>query len=52
MKWNYVTLIVVLLLFAVNSILTFYPPHKPIFYDKNIEAYGLDEGTGDQDHDH
>lgn len=49
---NYVTLIIVLVLFTVNSILTFYPPHKQIFYDKNIEAYGLDEGTGDHDHDH
>lgn len=48
---NYVTLVIVLVLFTVYSILTFYPPHKPIFYDKNIEAYGLEEGTGDHDHD-
>lgn len=50
--WKYVALVIVLVLFTVNTIFTFYTPHKPIFYDKNIEAYGLDEGTGDDDHGH
>lgn len=47
---KYAALVIVLVLFTLYSILTFYPPHKPIFYDKNIESYGLDEGTGEQGH--
>jgi len=49
---KYATIVIFLVLFTSYSILTFYTPHAQIFYDKNIEAYGLDDGTGDDDHDH
>lgn len=50
-KLNYAVLVLTLVLFTSYAILTFFPPEKPIFYDKNIDAYGITDGDHDHDDD-
>lgn len=48
---KYSTLVIVLVLTTSYAILTFYPPHAPIFMDSNTEEYGIEGGDHDHSHD-
>ena len=48
---EYLVLIFVVILLAVQAVFTFVPPEQPLFYDKNEDTYGILESY-DHDHDH
>lgn len=45
-------LLIVIIIMTCNTIFTFKTPHAPVFYDHNIESYGLEPSDIDADHDH
>jgi len=49
---SFITPIVILIMFVSYSLLTFFTPHKPVFYDKNTDSYGLEAGAEGHDHNH
>ena len=49
---NYLAIIIVLLMFTTYAILTYYPPHAPIFKDSITQDYGIEGGNHEHEHNH
>lgn len=50
-KYTIVTPITIIVLFIAYSLLTFFPPQKPIFFDRNFNGYGIDNESLDNNND-
>lgn len=50
-KKGWSALVIVLVLFLVQGYFTFWPMENQLFYDKNVDQYGILDEYGDHDHD-
>jgi len=51
-KLNKLVPIVLVVLYLTYSLLTFFTPHKPLFYHDELDLYGIEKDITELDHDH